>query len=181
MQEQEMAETARAQSVPWYNQVPGANDARLEEVMKMSIRPLRQTDLDAVMRLWLAANTEAHAFIPRSYWESHVQQVRQALLHAHVRVYEQGGQICGMIGLQQDYIAGLFVQREWRSHGIGHALLQAVKAGHQTLTLSVYRQNQGAVRFYRREGFDIVCMQPDSDTGADAYHMAWRRPVLPSD
>lgn len=141
----------------------------------MSMRPMQQRDLDQVMHLWLTVNTEAHAFIPSGYWQSRAEQVRAALLQAHVLVCERNGSICALIGVQQDYVAGLFVQRQWRSHGIGHELLQAVKAQHQKLTLSVYRQNQGAVRFYQREGFVIVCTQIDPDTGAGEYHMAWSR------
>lgn len=33
------------------------------------IRPFQPEDLDAVVRLWLDANSQAHSFIPRSYWE----------------------------------------------------------------------------------------------------------------
>lgn len=163
----------RVQCISWYNQsVRKAGDGR-SEACKMPIRPLQQGDLDAVMCLWLTANTQAHAFIPSGYWHSCMEQVHSALLRAQVLVYERAGEIYGFIGMQKDYIAGLFVERNWRSHGIGHELLRAVKAQHKTLTLSVYEQNEGAMRFYKREGFVVVRTQPDMDTGAIEAVMVW--------
>ena len=141
----------------------------------MSIRPMQQADLDAVMDLWLEANLQAHAFIPAAYWHRHAPQVRVLLPQAQVWVYERAAHICGLIGVQQDYVAGLFVARPQRSKGIGHQLLHTVKAQHERLALSVYQRNEGAVRFYRREGFVTVDVQMDPDTGACECHMAWRR------
>ena len=122
------------------------------------IRSLEPADLSAVSAIWLDANREAHDFIPASYWLGHFEEVRTALAQAEVWVFEAEAraEISGFIGLQEDYIAGIFVRREARSGGVGRQLLDHVKAGRRQLRLQVYRKNSRATGFYRREGFRVL-------------------------
>ena len=122
------------------------------------IRRMGEGDLEAVAAIWLDANREAHDFIPASYWLGHFEEVRTALAQAEVWVFEAEAraEISGFIGLQEDYIAGIFVRREARSGGVGRQLLDHVKAGRRQLRLQVYRKNSRATGFYRREGFRVL-------------------------
>lgn len=43
------------------------------------IRTFKPEDLDDVMAIWLKANTEAHHFISRQYWEEDYEQVKSML------------------------------------------------------------------------------------------------------
>ena len=134
-------------------------------------------DLDTVSAIWLDANREAHAFIPASYWLGHLEEVRAALAQAEVWVFEAEAraEISGFIGLQEDYIAGIFVRREARSNGVGRQLLDHVKAGHLRLSLRVYEKNQRAAAFYRREGFRLLETGVDPETGEAELLLEWRR------
>ena len=116
------------------------------------IRELQKTDIDTVSQIWLDANRDAHDFIPAEYWENNFLPVKKMLLQAEVYVYmdERKNRIEGFVGLDQEYIAGIFVRKEARSGGIGKALLDFVKEKKQELTLNVYRKNERAVRFYER-------------------------------
>ena len=91
------------------------------------IRRMGEGDLEAVAAIWLDANREAHDFIPASYWLGHFEEVRTALAQAEVWVFEAEAraETSGFIGLQEDYIAGIFVRREARSGGVGRQLLPA--------------------------------------------------------
>ena len=141
------------------------------------IRSLEPADLPAVSAIWLDANREAHDFIPASYWLGHFEEVRTALAQAEVWVFEAEAraEISGFIGLQEDYIAGIFVRREARSGGVGRQLLDHVKAGHRQLRLQVYRKNSRATGFYRREGFRVLEEGVDPGTGEAELLMEWRR------
>ena len=88
------------------------------------IRRMGEGDLEAVAAIWLDANREAHDFIPASYWLGHFEEVRTALAQAEVWVFEAEAraEISGFIGLQEDYIAGIFVRREARSGGVNENL-----------------------------------------------------------
>ena len=78
------------------------------------IRRQEESDWERVASIWLDANREAHDFIPDSYWLGHLEEVRTALAQAEVYVFadETRSEILGFIGLQGDYIAGIFVRRE---------------------------------------------------------------------
>ena len=66
--------------------------------------------------------------------------VREQLLQAEIYVYETDGKILGFVGLQGDYLAGIFVDRHARSMGIGGQLIHYVQKIRRTLTLNVYRK-----------------------------------------
>ena len=138
---------------------------------------MENTDASQAADLWLAANTEAHSFIPASYWREHYEAVKEMLLQAEVYVYEDenSNEIYGFIGLEDAYIAGVFVRRELRSKGTGRALLDYVKERKKELTLHVYAKNERAVRFYQREGFQILEKMTDEATGEEEYLMGWKR------
>lgn len=138
------------------------------------IRMFDARDLDQVMELWLNGNIEAHDFIPRNYWESNAPMVREQLLQAEIYVYETDGKILGFVGLQGDYLAGIFVDRHARSMGIGGQLIHYVQKIRRTLTLNVYRKNQSAMEFYLREGFYVLSEDIDEATGETDIVLSWK-------
>ena len=140
------------------------------------IRKLQKTDIDTVSQIWLDANRDAHDFIPAEYWENNFLPVKEMLLQAEVYVYidECKNEIEGFVGMDQEYIAGIFLRKEVRSEGIGKALLDFVKGKKQELTLNVYKKNERAVRFYEREGFQIIDRTVDKSTDEKEYLMKWK-------
>lgn len=138
------------------------------------IRMFDACDLNQVMELWLNGNIEAHDFILRNYWESNAPMVREQLLQAEIYVYETDGKILGFVGLQGDYLAGIFVDRHARSMGIGGQLIHYVQKIRRTLTLNVYRKNQSAMEFYLREGFSVLSEDIDEPTGETDIVLSWK-------
>lgn len=133
------------------------------------IRKFLPTDIDDVMAIWLQGNLDAHPFISPHYWRKKLPAVRAAVLQASVYCYvDKNGRVCGFIGMQDDYIAGLFVARHARGHRVGTALLTTVKESHTTLILDVYLRNSTALRFYRQHGF-VVTNQEDGEA-----RMTWQ-------
>ena len=117
------------------------------------IRPFQPEDLDAVVRLWLDANSQAHSFIPRSYWEEQREAVRAALPRAEVYVHQnQAGQIDGFIGLVGQWIEGIFVSQDARSQGVGRLLLDCAKEHKPALRLHAYQKNPRALDFTAGKG-----------------------------
>ena len=91
------------------------------------IRKLRKTDVMKVADIWLDTNIKAHNFISAQYWESYYELVKEMLLQAEVYVYENNGEIQGFIGLNGEYVEGIFVRDRLQSQGIGKLLLDFVK------------------------------------------------------
>lgn len=117
------------------------------------IRQYDEYDIDALMKIWLDTNIQAHNFISSDYWRSNYDMVRKILPYAEIYVYQDDSakQIIGFIGLNGNYIEGVFVKETMQSKGIGKMLLNYVKNFKTTLTLSVYQKNKKAIRFYLRK------------------------------
>jgi len=139
------------------------------------IRKMQAGDIDRVAEIWLDTNLKAHDFIPSEYWKENYEAVKEMISQAEVYVYidENKNELQGFIGLDEEYIAGIFVWSEAQSRGIGKCLLDRAKEEKRKLTLNVYAQNPGAVRFYQREGFRIAEEDNDGDTGEKEYLMCW--------
>ena len=141
------------------------------------IRRFRSDDIDCVMHIWLDSNIKCHDFIPADYWNDNFPCVKGILPEAQVYVYEDetGKTAEGFVGVQDGYVAGLFVKEHSRRKGIGKALVEYIKSVNENLSLSVYKKNEGAVRFYLREGFVISSEDTDENTGEEEYFMVWHK------
>ena len=137
------------------------------------VRKMRPAEVDAVADIWLETNIEAHSFVPERYWRDHFEAVKGLLAQAELYVYEDEGEVLGFLGLEDGYIAGIFVRSEARSRGTGRQLLEAAKGLYSRLTLRVYQKNRRAADFYRREGFSVREESVDEGTGEAEYWMEW--------
>ena len=146
----------------------------LIEVVIM-IRKLQKTDVIKVADIWLDSNIKAHDFIPAQYWKSNFELVKELLLQATVYVYEDNQKIQGFIGMNEEYIEGLFVLNEMQSQGIGKILLNYAKGKRNKLFLNVYQKNTRAISFYQREGFEVQYSGLDEATGEKDYVMTWQQ------
>ncbi len=139
------------------------------------IRELRKADINSVAEIWLDTNRKAHAFIPASYWERNFTAVKEMLPQAEGYGYETETGIQGVLGLNGEYIEGIFVSEEAQLHGIGKCLLDYAKNRKPALRLNVYQKNMRAIHFYQREGFQIQREGLDAATGEPDYEMLWQR------
>ena len=139
------------------------------------IRELRKADINKVANIWLDTNITAHYFIPEQYWKSNFELVKELLLQATVYVYEDNQEIRGFIGLNDEYVEGIFVSDEMQSLGIGKLLLNYAKDKRNKLFLNVYQKNARAITFYQREGFEIQHSGLDEAAGEKDYVMVWQQ------
>ena len=138
------------------------------------IRVLQKADIERVVDIWLDTNLKAHYFIPGQYWKDNINLVKEMLPQAEVYVYENDCQIEGFIGLNDEYVEGIFVSGEMQSQGIGKILLNYAKDKRNKLHLNVYQKNARAISFYKREGFEIQHSGLDEATGEKDYVMTWQ-------
>ena len=97
------------------------------------------------------------------------------LPQAEVYVYEtiRGS---GLSGQPERRIhRGHFVSEEAQSRGIGKRLIDCAKDRKPALRLNAYQKNVRAIRFYQREGFQILRSGLDAATGEPDYEMLWQR------
>lgn len=137
------------------------------------IRKYRTEDLDVISKLWLKTNLEAHHFINPSYWHNNFNVIQEMLEDAEIYVYEKDNRIYGFFGLVDTYIAGIFVDQNTQSQGVGKSLLTHVKNIKNELTLSVYKKNTRAVSFYKHQGFTISKEELDEEHNEVELTMKW--------
>lgn len=139
------------------------------------IREFEKKDIDIVMNIWKNENIKAHNFIPKQYWESNYNLVKEMLPSAQIYVYMIEEEIVGFIGVEDNYIEGIFINTNNQCNGIGTSLLNKVKEGRNHLTLSVYKKNTNAIQFYKKNGFKIVSQNIDTNTDEIEYIMTWNK------
>ena len=117
------------------------------------IRKLLNGDIDRIADIWLKTNLKAHYFISNQYWKSNYELVKEMMSQSEVYVFEVDKMVQGFVGLNDEYIEGIFVSEEMQSCGIGNR----------------------AISFYQREGFIIQCEGLDEATGEKEYTMLWKQ------
>ncbi|WP_334342285.1 GNAT family N-acetyltransferase [Companilactobacillus sp. HBUAS56275] len=143
--------------------------------MANMIREMRPEEIETVSNIWLQGNLEAHAFIDKDYWINNLNVVREQFGKADIYVFVENGKIQGFAGLQENYLAGIFVQKEYRDHGVGKKLLDYLKQKYSDLSLDVYAKNIRAKKFYSQNEFVIVREDMDESTNEVEYQMFWKR------
>ena len=139
------------------------------------IRKLLNGDVERGADIWLKTNMKADYFISNRYWTSNYELVKEMVSQSEVYVFEADKMIQGFVGLNDEYIEGIFVAEETQSCGIGKLLLDYIKDKKVRLQLNVYQKNTRAISFYQREGFIIQCEGLDEATGEKEYTMLWKQ------
>ncbi len=153
------------------------NDLQAKQIQTnirvVTLRTVTDQVLNRLMTIWLNANLEAHDFVAPEYWRAAEPAVRKALPGAELTVVMVGDEIAGFAGVQDAYVAGLFVDRTYRNHGLGARIMRVLQTKHAQLTLDVYASNTGAVRFYEQCGFTLTNKTVDADTQQLDDQMTW--------
>ncbi|WP_319541387.1 N-acetyltransferase [uncultured Pseudodesulfovibrio sp.] len=137
------------------------------------IREYKDSDVEAVLNIWLQASIKAHDFVDRYFWESEQENMRNVYIPASENyVYELNARVIGFYSLHDDTLAALFVSPEHQGQGIGTALIKHAKTKRTQLGLSVYKENQASYGFYLSQGFSVVSEQVDQHTGHPEYSMS---------
>lgn len=141
------------------------------------IRKLNKDNIDSVMKIWLDASIEAHDFINKQYWIDNYEIVKNKYIpEADTFIYDEDDKIKGFVSiLNKNYIGALFVEIINQNHGIGSRLIEYVKEKYNTLLLNVYVDNNNAVDFYKKHGFEIINESLDESTNRVEFTMKYER------
>ncbi|WP_368790780.1 GNAT family N-acetyltransferase [Companilactobacillus farciminis] len=138
------------------------------------IRKMKDSELEKVSQIWLDSNLEAHDFIDKNFWLDNYPMVKEQFKTAEIYV-DAESEVKGFVGLQDDYIAGIFVEKSYRNQGIGKKLINFLKKNHQELSLDVYDKNIRAKQFYERNGFEVSTQSIERETGEKESRLVWKK------
>ncbi len=88
--------------------------------------------------------------------------------------------VLGFLARNGAEVNALFVETSARNRGVGRVLLDDAKEASDVLTLWTFQANQGAQRFYRREGFVEIRRGDgrDNDEGLPDILFRWQKPTM---
>lgn len=126
----------------------------------MKVRPARATDRRGMLELWERSVRATHHFLAESDIARLRPLVADLFEHGPLELWVVVGpsdEPLGFLGYAQGSVEALFIDPAQRGRGAGKLLMahaQALSGG--ALTVDVNEQNEGALGFYRAQGFEVV-------------------------
>ena len=142
----------------------------------VSIRAATQGDAAAcaaIKNAWIDATPWMPRVHPADDVERHYRET--VLPNRTVLIAEDGG-VCGFLALDEAEreVTSLFVGEAVRGFGVGRSLLDEAKAICSDLVLWTFVANEGARRFYAREGFvEVEQTEGDNEEGLADLRLKW--------
>ena len=131
----------------------------------MSIRPCRDDERGAILRIVNSAAEAYRGVIPADRWREPYMPSHEldAEIAAGVAFwsYEADGALVGIMGIQPvrdvDLIRHAYVSPDSQGRGVGSALLEHLaRANTRRMLVGTWAAADWAIRFYRRHGFEQV-------------------------
>jgi putative acetyltransferase len=135
--------------------------------LQSAISLVQSADFDRVVEVWEASVRATHDFVSEPDIQIFKPLVRDSLPQVETLACMRNadGQVVGFIGVENGEIQSLFIHPDWRGTGIGRQLLTWAVETLGATTLDVNEQNEQAVGFYRRMGFEVVGRSPVDGIG----------------
>lgn len=150
--------------------------------MTVALRPARPLDAGTLGALITQA-VAAHE------WKPNLHSAAEDIAHAGTLI-ERGwvtvacddtDHPLGFIAREDAYVHALFIAEGTRGRGVGRALLADAKRASARLELWTFQDNQGAQRFYERQGFEMTERTDGAgnEEGLPDVHYVWQRKARP--
>ncbi|MCA0873202.1 GNAT family N-acetyltransferase [Seohaeicola saemankumensis] len=121
--------------------------------MNIDLRPARSTDAGALGHILYRFQEETE-WMPKLYTAAEMIRFCGAMIdYGWVTVADGNGRIHGFIARDGEEICALYMAQQTNRKGVGRRLLGHAKARRSRLWLRTLQVNEGAQRFYRRQGF----------------------------
>ena len=135
--------------------------------LQEGVSPVQVEDFSRVVQVWEASVRETHHFLTEADIQFFKPLVRDEL-HPTVGlacVRDGEGQVVGFVGVAGRKVEMLFIDPRWRGQGIGRRLLKHAVNTLGARVVDVNEQNEQAVGFYLRMGFEVERRSELDSTG----------------
>lgn len=147
------------------------------------VGPVRSEDFPRMVEVWEASVRATHHFLSEADIQFFKPLVGEAFRRAAelACVRDAGGRVAAFLGVAGENIEMLFVHPACRGSGLGRRLVEYAVGVLGAKTVDVNEQNEQAVGFYRRMGFEVVRRSPTDGLGKPfpLLHMKLRGPEAP--
>ncbi len=142
----------------------------------------RQSDYPELTRVWEASVRATHGFLPDSYITLLRDMVQNQYLDAVMLICckDARQRITGFAGVAAGKVEMLFIDPEYRGQGIGKQLLRYAIEHLNADELDVNEQNEQAVGFYFKQGFEVIGRSEHDGMGQPfpLLHLRLKRPQV---
>lgn len=160
---------------------PGSDVAGSEDQLQDGVQAVGPEEGDALLEVWEASLHATHHFLAESDIEFFRPLVLPGLLALpHLLcVRQRAGGIVAFLGVADAKMEALFVHPAWHRLGIGRRLARHAVVELGATAVDVNEQNEQAVAFYRRLGFEVEGRSELDGTGRPfpLLHMRKRDPA----
>jgi len=122
------------------------------------INSASQRDYPAIIELWELSVRASHLFLPEDYLQR-IKKLLPSILEA-VKLFghldKDQKTITGFLGVSDEKIEMLFIHPDKRGQGIGTLLNKFAIEQLHTYKVDVNEQNEQAVGFYKKIGYEVV-------------------------
>jgi putative acetyltransferase len=123
-------------------------------------------DFERVVEVWEASVRATHHFITETNIQFFKPLVRDGIPTSNAFcVRDSEGVVAGYITVASGNIDMLFVHPSWRGQGVGSCLVQYAIDALGATTVDVNEQNEQALGFYLRMGFEVIGRSELDGTG----------------
>ena len=142
---------------------------------------VRREDMPRLAEVWEASVRATHTFLDEADIEEFRPIVRDQLFGTlDLRgIRDESGDLVAFLGVEGTSLEALFVHPDSRGTGIGRRLVRFAVDVLGAQTVDVNEQNEQAVGFYRRMGFEVEGRSPLDPLGKP-YPMLHMRIVSPT-
>ena len=143
------------------------------EWMRHAIRPATPEDASAcaaILNAWI----DARDWMPRIHSKEDVRAFYQDFVLTQRTVWVAGDPVVGFMAMNpaDATVTALYVATPGR--GLGKAFLDMAKSRHDTVQLWTFQANEGARKFYAREGFrEVKRTDGDNEEGLPDVLLEW--------
>lgn len=136
-------------------------------MVQEGVHPVGREDIDRLVEVWEAAVRATHEFLSESDIQFFKPMVLPGLLSLDhlLCVRDLDGRLVGFVGVSAGKMEALFVHPSCRGAGVGRRLTRHAVVELGATKVDVNEQNQQAVGFYRRLGFEIEGRSEVDGTG----------------
>lgn len=138
---------------------------------------VHRNDYPEITEVWEASVRATHDFIPETYVQEIKPQLHQYFDAVDMRcIRDDAGRIIGFSGAADGNLAMLFIHPDWFGRGAGKSLLRYAVDQQGATEVDVNEQNEQAVGFYLKNGFEVVG-RSETDGQGEPYPLLHMRLV----
>ncbi len=142
------------------------------------IRKYQVTDLTKVIDIWYKSSTIAHPFLENDFVEKVKKDMREIYIpKAKTWVYEENNELVGFISMLGNEVAGLFVNPNQQTKGIGTQLVDFVAKLNNELEVEVFEKNKIGRSFYEKYGFIFIKNYFDKTSNQEILRLKFKNKI----